>query len=357
MNVNQGAQGSSEGVNSLVTYNPSLFELTDEGGLMGPPASIGKQSRESTPQSGEKIFKNKRSPDLWFPDLICLIPICRFSLWQWAERMVKQYARLQLFAFKLTFNTFSPWSILCILMSWLSPPQVQHSTLSWTHPRLARTRQILWWDFLAKSDRMLQFCLINVKALTTQQFDIDCMKYESIWSFSHLVELDDNLLLPDQVIIKGWSTYQTLSLRKSCSLKMIVVNCFNMFLPKLQGPWKMHPKCFNAQEISEEKTINVGQLTTCPYAGSRIISPRPIDPRTLGPRTLDPSHPKSQGPVIRGPKVHRSLSPRTLGPEDIRSSVKGLKILGPRIPWILGPWILGPQLKDLRSWDLRYHGS
>ena len=54
MNVNQGAQGSSEGVNSLVTYNPSLFELTDEGGLMGPPASIGKQSRESTPQSGEK---------------------------------------------------------------------------------------------------------------------------------------------------------------------------------------------------------------------------------------------------------------------------------------------------------------
>ena len=54
-----------------------------------------------------------------------------------------------------------------------------------------------------KSDQMLQFCLINVKALTTQQFDIDCMKYESIWSFSHLVELDDNLLLPDQVIIKG----------------------------------------------------------------------------------------------------------------------------------------------------------
>ena len=244
MNVNQGAQGSSEGVNSLVTYNPSLFELTDEGGLMGPPASIGKQSRESTPQSGEKIFKNKRSPDLWSPDLICPIPICRFSLWQWAERMVKQYARLQLFALKLTFNTFSPWSILCILMSWLSPPQVQHSTLSWTHPRSARTRQILWWDFLAKSDRMLQFCLINVKALTTQQFDIDCMKYESIWSFSHLVELDDNLLLPDQVIIKGWSTYQTLSLRKSCSLKMIVVNCFNMFLPKLQGPWKMQSKIF-----------------------------------------------------------------------------------------------------------------
>ena len=244
MNVNQGAQGSSEGVNSLVTYNPSLFELTDEGGLMGPPASIGKQSRESTPQSGEKIFKNKRSPDLWFPDLICPIPICRFSLWQWAERMVKQYARLQLFALKLTFKTFSPWSILCIFLSWPSPPQVQHSTLSWTHPRSARTRQILWWDFLAKSDQMLQFCLINVKALTTQQFDIDCMKYESIWSFSHLVELDDNLLLPDQVIIKGWSTYQTLSLRKSCSLKMIVVNCFNMFLPKLQGPWKMQSKIF-----------------------------------------------------------------------------------------------------------------
>ena len=41
-----------------------------------------------------------------------------------------------------------------------------------------------------------------------------------------------------------------------------------MFLPKLQGPWKMHPKCFNAQEISEEKTINVGQLTTCPYANA-----------------------------------------------------------------------------------------
>ena len=50
----QGAQGSSEGVNSLVTYNPSLFELTDEGNLMGPPASIGKQTRESTPQSGDK---------------------------------------------------------------------------------------------------------------------------------------------------------------------------------------------------------------------------------------------------------------------------------------------------------------
>ena len=49
----QGAQGSSEGANSLVTYNPSLFELTDEGNLMGPPASIGKQSRESTPQSGD----------------------------------------------------------------------------------------------------------------------------------------------------------------------------------------------------------------------------------------------------------------------------------------------------------------
>ena len=49
----QGSQGSSEGVNSLVTYNPSLFELTDEGGLMmGPPAS--KQSRESTPQSGDR---------------------------------------------------------------------------------------------------------------------------------------------------------------------------------------------------------------------------------------------------------------------------------------------------------------
>ena len=49
----QGSQGSSEGVNSLVTYNPSLFELTDEGGLMGPPASIGKQARENTPQSGD----------------------------------------------------------------------------------------------------------------------------------------------------------------------------------------------------------------------------------------------------------------------------------------------------------------
>ena len=49
----QGGQGSSEGVNSLVTYNPSLFELTDEGNLMGPPASVGKQSRESTPQSGD----------------------------------------------------------------------------------------------------------------------------------------------------------------------------------------------------------------------------------------------------------------------------------------------------------------
>ena len=61
MNVNQGAQGSSEGVNSLVTYNPSLFELTDEGGLMGPPASIGKQSRESTPQSGEKSLKTNVS--------------------------------------------------------------------------------------------------------------------------------------------------------------------------------------------------------------------------------------------------------------------------------------------------------
>ena len=50
----QGSQGSSEGVNSLVTYNPSLFELTDEGGLMGPPASIGKQARENTPQSGDR---------------------------------------------------------------------------------------------------------------------------------------------------------------------------------------------------------------------------------------------------------------------------------------------------------------
>ena len=50
----QGGQGSSEGVNSLVTYNPSLFELTDEGGLMGPPASIGKQARENTPQSGDR---------------------------------------------------------------------------------------------------------------------------------------------------------------------------------------------------------------------------------------------------------------------------------------------------------------
>merc|ERR550525_598090 len=64
VNVNQGAQGSSEGVNSLVTYNPSLFELTDEGGLMGPPASIGKQSRESTPQSGSTFDIELNTPQI-----------------------------------------------------------------------------------------------------------------------------------------------------------------------------------------------------------------------------------------------------------------------------------------------------
>jgi len=60
----QGAQGSSEGVNSLVTYNPSLFELTDEGNLMGPPASIGKQSRETTPQSGSAFDIELNTPQI-----------------------------------------------------------------------------------------------------------------------------------------------------------------------------------------------------------------------------------------------------------------------------------------------------
>jgi len=60
----QGAQGSSEGANSLVTYNPSLFELTDEGNLMGPPASVGKQSRESTPQSGSAFDIELNTPQI-----------------------------------------------------------------------------------------------------------------------------------------------------------------------------------------------------------------------------------------------------------------------------------------------------
>merc|ERR1712130_259396 len=60
----QGAQGSSEGANSLVTYNPSLFELTDEGNLMGPPASVGKQSRESTPHSGSAFDIELNTPQI-----------------------------------------------------------------------------------------------------------------------------------------------------------------------------------------------------------------------------------------------------------------------------------------------------
>ena len=72
----QGAQGSSEGANSLVTYNPSLFELTDEGNLMGPPASVGKQSRESTPHSGDIVICHSS----FICTMIYSIPLCRFSL-------------------------------------------------------------------------------------------------------------------------------------------------------------------------------------------------------------------------------------------------------------------------------------
>ena len=118
----QGGQGSSEGVNSLVTYNPSLFELTDEGNLMGPPASIGKQSRESTPQSGDghssylctrgEYWANIH-PCCKYSPLLCTltyssynssIPLCRFSLWHWAERMVKAFLAALQFAFPFAFT-------------------------------------------------------------------------------------------------------------------------------------------------------------------------------------------------------------------------------------------------------------
>merc|ERR1719430_1557650 len=60
----QQAQGSSDTVNSLVTYNPSLFELTDEGDLMGPPTTIGKSSKETTPQSGSAFDIELNTPQI-----------------------------------------------------------------------------------------------------------------------------------------------------------------------------------------------------------------------------------------------------------------------------------------------------
>jgi len=60
----QQGQGSSDTVNSLVTYNPSLFELTDEGDLMGPPTSVGKPSKETTPQSGSAFDIELNTPQI-----------------------------------------------------------------------------------------------------------------------------------------------------------------------------------------------------------------------------------------------------------------------------------------------------
>jgi len=60
----QQGQGSSDTVNSLVTYNPSLFELTDEGDLMGPPTSVGRPSKETTPQSGSAFDIELNTPQI-----------------------------------------------------------------------------------------------------------------------------------------------------------------------------------------------------------------------------------------------------------------------------------------------------
>merc|ERR1719317_832474 len=60
----QQGQGSSDTVNSLVTYNPSLFELTDEGDLMGPPSSVGRPSKETTPQSGSAFDIELNTPQI-----------------------------------------------------------------------------------------------------------------------------------------------------------------------------------------------------------------------------------------------------------------------------------------------------